>query len=589
MANSKYAVVTVSIGKLYTDIAKMTHPTIKAYADKICADFIVIDEVDTKYLSQKWMKFKLKEILSEYDRIIYMDTDIIVRPDTPNLFDIVPVGKFSAFNEGRYASRGQYLMESRFVYNEEIKFEDTNFYNTGVFVCDSCHRRIFRIPKNATESADEQSYLNLRLINDKIDMHELTFKFNRMSLMDKIIGKTRWDAFVIHYAGAPPEAMVPPENSGIKSIIEIDLEQWKKDAPDYKYNHKIQLFISAGMGDQICAEPAIRFMKKQVFPDAELTVFTHHPRLFQHLTDEFGIPVKTYDEHKGLPESSMILYACPDDDKSEHHLSHALFHPTDFAAMSMFKMTIPNHEKRITLRTEFNDIAEIYDIVGEPINLNKMILVHPGKWWASKTLPTEFWQEMIDKLAEEWIPKGYNIGIIGKWIDEKQGYLPVKCLKGVIDFRDVTSLGAFVTLIAQAEITITNDSSPVHIAGAFDNWLITFSTAKAADHILPFRYGTQYWKTLSLETKLLVNDLETRWTESNPDTIDSVPKGKTLWDYLPKVDVVTDNVRKILTGKMPIMPMLPENIYPKDEEINELPQPFRTEPVAICGIDAVVK
>ena len=50
------------------------------------------------------------------------------------------------------------------------------------------------------------------------------------------------------------------------------------------------------------------------------------------------------------------------------------------------------------------------------------MLVHCGKWWPSKTLPIEWWQEIVDELS-----KTYTVGLIGKTIDEKQGYLPVVC------------------------------------------------------------------------------------------------------------------------------------------------------------------
>jgi heptosyltransferase-2 len=175
---------------------------------------------------------------------------------------------------------------------------------------------------------------------------------------------------------------------------------------------------------------------------------------------------------------------------------------------------------------------------------NKMVLVHPGKWWPSKTFPVEWWQEVIDKLSEK-----YTVGIIGKTIEDtektQQGFVNVKCPENGIDFRDLTTLGQLIALISMTKCLVTNDSSPVHIAGAFDNWLVVIPTCKHPDHILPFRNGTQYYKTKSLYKKLLLDDLEVRHTEFKTDNIDKVPDGKTLLDYLPDPDEVVKEVFKI--------------------------------------------
>ena len=103
MKKRKYAVLTIAIGEKFQQIAKLTHPTLKFYSDKIGADFIVIDKDDPNL--PHWNKFELFNLLKTYQRIIYFDTDIIVREDCPNFFDIVPEKKLGLFNEGRFDNR----------------------------------------------------------------------------------------------------------------------------------------------------------------------------------------------------------------------------------------------------------------------------------------------------------------------------------------------------------------------------------------------------------------------------------------------------------------------------------------------------
>jgi hypothetical protein len=529
--NKENLVLTISIGKYYEELSSHTLPSIKKYAKKIGADFLNISEFNKDYITQKWNKFYIYELLNKYKRIIYLDIDLIVREDTPNLFDIVPENKLGMFNEGQYTPRGEFLEQASEYYKEPVKEWNGKFYNSGVMVISRIHKQIFKIPKGINFVETDQPYINLRITNDKVSMFDLNYKFNRMDILDKFLGISRLDSYVVHYAGAPQEIII--------DVLKKDIEQWKSDSPEYDYKRNILISVTAGMGDQLCSEPVIRFTQK-LYPDANMFVVTHFPRLFEHL----DLPVLKYDDWTGSPEAILTMYTCPDDDKSEHHLSHVLFHPTDFASMSMIKRTIPNIEKTIKIKVDIEDVSTIIDMTREKPTDKKLVLVHPGKWWPSKTFPIEWWQEVVDKLSEKLC-----VGIIGKTIDDKQGFLPITCPKDGIDFRDLTSLGEMIALISLSKVTLTNDSSPVHIAGAFDNWLVTIPTCKHPDHMIPFRNGTQNYKTKVLYKKLLLDDLEIRHTESYPDTIDTIPSGKTMYDYLPDVDTVVNEIFDIYDNK----------------------------------------
>ena len=519
--------LTISIGKYYEEISEYTLPSIKKYAKKINADFLNITEPDEKFITQKWNKFHISELLNKYKRILYLDIDLIVREDTPNLFDVVPETKLGMFNEGKYSARQEFITQASDYYKEPVTEWNGKFYNSGVMVISRMHKQIFRMPRGIDYVETDQPYINLRIAIDKVNMHDLDYKFNRMDILDKFIGISRLDSYIVHYAGAPRNILF--------DVLKKDIEQWKVDSPEYKYQRNIVISISAGMGDQLCSEPVIRYTQK-IYPDANIIAVTHFPRLFEHL----DIPVLKYNDWKGSQEAVLVLYTCPDDEKSEHHLSHVLFHPTDFAAMSMIKRTIPNIDKTIKLKVDIEDVSSVIDMTKDKPKDKPLIVVHPGRWWPSKTFPVEWWQEVVDKLSEKLC-----VGLIGKTIDEKQGYVAIDCPKDGIDFRDLTTLGEMIALISLAKVTLTNDSSPVHIAGAFDNWLVAIPTCKHPDHMIPFRNGTQYYKTKVLYKKLLLDDLEIRHTESYPDTIDTIPVGKSLYDYLPDTDTVVKEIFNI--------------------------------------------
>ena len=525
--NKENLVLTISIGDFHKNLSLYTLPSIKKYAKRIGADFINITEKDPNYITQKWNKFHIHELLNKYKRIIYLDIDLIVREDTPNLFEVVPENKLGMFNEGAYVPRFEFLEQASAYYGEPLKKWKGKFYNSGVMVISRMHKQIFKMPKGVNFVETDQPYINLRILNDDVSMFDLDYRYNRMDLLDKFIGISRLDSYIVHYAGAPKEILL--------GVLQKDIEQWKNDGPEYKYTRNILISVTAGMGDQLCAEPAIRYTEK-VYPDANIFVVSHFTRLFEHL----DMPVFDYDQWKGMQDAVLTLYTCPDDEQAEHKLSHVLFHPTDFATMSMIKRTIPNKDKTIKLKLDVDDVATVIDMLKDKPHDKKLVLIHPGKWWPSKTFPVDWWQKVIDGLSEKLC-----VGIVGKTIDDKQGYLPVKCPANGYDFRDITSLGELMALISLSKVLVTNDSSPLHIAGAFDNWIVVMPTCKHEDHILPFRNGTQSYKTKALYKKLLLDDLEIRHTEFKTDTIDMIPQGKTLYDYLPDPEEVIKEVFRI--------------------------------------------
>ena len=519
----KNLILTIATGDFYNKVRELTHPTIKKYSKKIGADFISISE--TEYSNPNWEKTKVYEYLKKYSRIILLDSDLIIRDDCPNLFEIVPEDKIGVFNEKKYFQNAEKIKLEALKYDFEIKKITNDYYNTGVIVLSRIHRHIFKPIENIL--GDFNDYFNVVLQKDKIKTFDIDYRFNRIHYQDKYVGIPRHDSFIIHYAQAPDNIVL--------DIIEKDLEVWEKDGPKYEYERNIMVSVSAGMGDQLCSEPAIRYMKK-LYDDSKIHIVTHFPRLFEHL----DLPVYSYETWEGLKDPFITFHTCPDDEISGHNLSHALFHPTDFASLSMYRKTIPFADKTINLKLNADDVLSVMDIVKDKNKEKPLILIHAGKWWPSKTLPLEWWQEVVDKLSEN-----LTVGLIGKKLSDEQGYLPVVVPEDGYDFRDLTTLGELIALISLTKVLLTNDSSPLHIAGAFNNWIVTIPTCKHPDHILPFRNSTQTYKTKALYKKLLIDDLEVRHTESKINTIDEIPEGKTLYDYIPDVDVVVEEILSI--------------------------------------------
>ena len=210
----KKAVVTLNIG--YDNITTFSHPTFKSYADKIGADFIVMDKKICK--NNYFCKFYVRELLEKYDRILFIDTDCFVMSNCPDLFDIVPEDSFGLYNEAadlatdviNYSAINHWMKKSIALYGFDIRWnigitrskeEWSPYYNTGVMVFGKQHKDLFVVPDKfySMPGPGEQSYLNCIIFQTNTKVFELSHKFNRLTQM-RTIKEPIFDSYIIHYA-----------------------------------------------------------------------------------------------------------------------------------------------------------------------------------------------------------------------------------------------------------------------------------------------------------------------------------------------------------------------------------------------------
>ncbi len=526
----KLAVITLTIGDFFKEMSKITHPYIKAYAEKIGADFIIIDECKISKTTPHWEKFQLLEYLSKYDRVLYIDTDVLIKKDCPNLFDIVPEDKLGAFNEAPFTERRDIAIE-RISDDYDYKNFQWNgkYYNSGVLVLSKKHRYLFRKPEKEVSNFFEQSYFNLVLIQNNTEMFDLNYKFNRMYCMDQFIGEERFASYIIHYAG------FWNRDIAMATILK-DKEFIDNITPDYKSKRKIWIQVTGGLGDQIEAEPSIRFMLKKIYPDDDVRVSTHFPEIFAHL------PVKceTHDKHiwencntqpftrNSLPSPETFYWRV---------VSNLLCHTVDYCAMALLARTLPDIDKEIKLTYKAKDLENIHNFTSRN-DFSDCVLIHAGKHWESKTFPESWWQEIVDGIIEQ----GLTPIFIGK-DDSTRGVTKLDGRGKSIDLVNLLSLPELFAIISQVPILISNDSAPIHIAGAFNNWIVLIPTCKHPDHILPWRNKSKEYKTSALYKKLTIDDLPSAPTTIEGSVADKVP-GK-FEDYLPDANDVINEIKKI--------------------------------------------
>lgn len=207
-------------GKVNHKYAEITMPYAATYAKKCNADFLCIYNEHPDFPPKGYQKWALVNLLTQYDRILYIDADLIIRSNTPNLFDIVPYESFGAVNEYPLQDLSkEYPPIDRYDDAKKLRSDiDFKFYiNSGVYLFSKPHSFLFSDISDVKMMWGDQSHLSCMLnIHSKI-FYELHTSFN-YTKMSEWSGFNKDEAYIIHYAGS----------WGGKPTEEI-LEMMKKD------------------------------------------------------------------------------------------------------------------------------------------------------------------------------------------------------------------------------------------------------------------------------------------------------------------------------------------------------------------------
>ena len=201
------AIVSFAVGEKFQPLAARTVPAMRAYAHKIGASFRFVDSVnafpgvDLKGASPTWYKYPLVlSALGEFRRVLFVDADIYIMPEAPDIFQVVPPGSFGArpdidqwrgmqslVNLCRRESLGEPLVQKGF------------YFNAGVMVADRAHAEMFSPPPRyfKPDPMSEQTWLNRRLVELRVPLHELPEMYNHFINRNS---RTAGSSF-IHFTG----------------------------------------------------------------------------------------------------------------------------------------------------------------------------------------------------------------------------------------------------------------------------------------------------------------------------------------------------------------------------------------------------
>jgi ADP-heptose:LPS heptosyltransferase len=270
-------------------------------------------------------------------------------------------------------------------------------------------------------------------------------------------------------------------------------------------------------------------MWEEMYPESNFVLQTPFPEVFEHLK-ETGMQVMK----SGTKIPDVGFYECylmPEPEKIVNaFITHSLCHPTDYASIMALKGQIP-----IALRTPKLKTKTLSNEIED--RLKRSVLIHPGKGWKSKTFPANFWAETCKSISEA----GYHVAIIGKTVNETQGVVEFDH-GDALNLIDKLDLLETFRAIELAPVLISNDSMPIHAAGAFDNWIGLIASCKHPDRILPYRKGYQRYKASALNVGLIYREyrpthqIEVKMDDAEDWEIEKcLPKPEQIIQWLEKI------------------------------------------------------
>lgn len=91
-------IVVVASGPVAEEQLILTAPRMRAYAKRVGADFRVVtaDHAPHWPMANKW---RIAPFVRAYDRTLYLDVDVIIAPDAPDIFEAVPAEAVAIYDE----------------------------------------------------------------------------------------------------------------------------------------------------------------------------------------------------------------------------------------------------------------------------------------------------------------------------------------------------------------------------------------------------------------------------------------------------------------------------------------------------------
>jgi hypothetical protein len=197
--------ITVATGDSFRELLKYTGPLMEAYAKRIGADFVAI----TKPAQDWWglEKFRVHPFAQAYERTLYVDADVFLTEETPDLFEVVPTGHVAMHDDWSQLPSFEWVFEERrnILQSQELPMDNSkSVLNTGVVMCDRKHASIWKPPLHPFFPTHCSEQFWIQNSARGLPFFQLPTEFNTQYWMPEF-RKLLSTAKVVHLANCTPE------------------------------------------------------------------------------------------------------------------------------------------------------------------------------------------------------------------------------------------------------------------------------------------------------------------------------------------------------------------------------------------------
>jgi len=180
------------------------------YVNRIGCDYISI--TDNKIDPILWNKFQIYDIVNgKYDKALYIDADVLITPNCPNVFDVIDTG-IGVVMDGWNRNCGLYEAKKRNEMDINSGFILACKDSFDIFKDYSNRDNIKRVDWDGQGGMSDQTYFRSKIKNSNITYTQLSELWNYLLWYNDYVvdrddirevrkksGVTRKDAYMIHY------------------------------------------------------------------------------------------------------------------------------------------------------------------------------------------------------------------------------------------------------------------------------------------------------------------------------------------------------------------------------------------------------
>jgi len=264
-----------------------------------------------------------------------------------------------------------------------------------------------------------------------------------------------------------------------------------------------------GYGDLLYHTPLIRVLDK-IFKGVD--VWTFNPEPFKHNPHIKNL-MKINSEHDPEPwdfYGENVFHLSPARNPTCRHLYQANNHMVDYLTNSAMGLSLRSNEKNLVLQWSDATRSKVWALlIQHGIADDPFVVVNPVHGWPSRTLPLDFYQEIIQKFQDD----GLKVVLVGKDVDptdfvpddntvedvidrEVKGLYPSHVFPDVIDLTNKLSFHECCCLYSYAAVALNTENGNMVMSSTNNHcWNLYIPSLTAPEFRLPHRFGDMNYRS----------------------------------------------------------------------------------------------